>query len=155
MIHRFLLRLFHVTIWICCWRMNTLVTSQYQPRLSNITNIFSRRISQSDWNIQIKFNYNTVEGRTKIWQLKNLILTVWFNFQTYIIFSISLVSLIPLRSSGTDILYGCHLFLDVCIIYFIFLWLYNEFFIILYNILKFAELDCCHIISIYVPSTHA
>jgi hypothetical protein len=28
--------------------MNTLVTSQYQPRLSNITKIFSRRISQSD-----------------------------------------------------------------------------------------------------------
>jgi len=25
-------RLFHVTIWICRWRMNTLVTSQYQPR---------------------------------------------------------------------------------------------------------------------------
>jgi hypothetical protein len=34
------------------------------------------------------------------------------------------------------------------------MWLYNEFFIILYNI---AELDCCQIIilSIYVPSTHA
>ena len=27
-----------------------------------------------------------------------------------------------------------------------FLWLYNEFFIILYNILKIAELDCCQII---------
>ena len=38
-----------------------------------------------------------------------------------------------------------------------FLWLYNEFFIILYNILKISELDCCQIIifSIYVPSTHA
>ena len=38
-----------------------------------------------------------------------------------------------------------------------FLWLYNEFFTILYNILKIAELDCCQIIilSIYVPSTHA
>jgi hypothetical protein len=37
--------------------------------------------------------------------------------------------------------------LDVCIIYFI----------ILCNILKIAELDCCQIIilSIYVPSTHA
>ena len=42
-----------MTIWICRWRMNTLVTSQYQPRLSNITKIFSRRISQSHWNIQI------------------------------------------------------------------------------------------------------
>ena len=38
--------------------------------------------------------------------------TVWFNFQTYIIFSINLVTL---RSSGTDILYGCHLLLDVYI----------------------------------------
>jgi hypothetical protein len=38
-----------------------------------------------------------------------------------------------------------------------FLRLYNEFFIILDNILKIAELDCCQIIilSIYVPSTHA
>jgi hypothetical protein len=26
---------------------------------------------------------NPVEGRTKIWHLKNLILTLWFNFQTY------------------------------------------------------------------------
>jgi hypothetical protein len=42
-------------------------------------------------------------------------------------------------------------------IYIYILWLYNEFFIILYNILKTAELDCCQIIilSIYVPSTHA
>jgi hypothetical protein len=34
-----------------------------------------------------------------------------------------------------------------------FLWLYSEFFIILYNILKIDELDCCQIIilSIYVP----
>ena len=47
--------------------------------------------------------------------------TVWFNFQTYIIFSINLVSQVTLRSSGTDILYGCHLLrIDVCIIYFIF-----------------------------------
>ena len=45
--------------------------------------------------------------------------TVWFNFQTYIIFSINLVSLVTLRSSGTYIWYGCHLLIDVCIIYFI------------------------------------
>ena len=46
--------------------------------------------------------------------------------------------------------------LDVCIIYFISCD-YNDFFIILYNILNIAELDCCQIIilSIYVPSTHA
>jgi hypothetical protein len=46
--------------------------------------------------------------------------------------------------------------LEVCIIYFISCD-YKEFFIILYNILKLAELDCCQIIisSLYVPSTHA
>ena len=35
--------------------------------------------------------------------------------------------------------------------------MYIWFFIILYNILNIAELDCCQIIilSIYVPSTHA
>ena len=35
--------------------------------------------------------------------------------------------------------------------------MYNEFFIILYNILKIAELYCSQIVilSIYVPSTHA
>ena len=47
-----------MTIWICRWRMNMLVTSQYQPRLSSIAKIFSRRISQSDWWIQIKLNYS-------------------------------------------------------------------------------------------------
>jgi hypothetical protein len=38
-----------------------------------------------------------------------------------------------------------------------FLWLYNEFFINLYNILNIVELDCCQIIilSIFVPSIHA
>ena len=46
-----------MTIWICRWQMRTLVTSQYQPRLSSVTKIFSRPISQSDWNIQIKLNY--------------------------------------------------------------------------------------------------
>jgi hypothetical protein len=77
----------------------------------------------------------------KNWQLKDLILTVWFNFQTYIIFSINLVSQVILRSSGTEILYGCHLLGCLYnILYFLCLWLYNEFFIILYNILKIAEL---------------
>ena len=42
---------------MCRWRMNMLVTSQYQPRLSGIAKIFSRLISQSDWKIQIKLNY--------------------------------------------------------------------------------------------------
>ena len=64
---------------------------------------------------------NSVEGRTQILTtLKSNSNTVWFNFQTYIIFSINLVSFkVTLRSSGTYILYGCHLLLDVCIIYFI------------------------------------
>jgi len=37
MIPRFILMLFHGTI--CRWRMNMLVTSQQQPRLSCITNV--------------------------------------------------------------------------------------------------------------------
>jgi hypothetical protein len=80
--------------------------------------------------------------------------TVWFNFQTYILFSIDLVSQVSFRSSGTDILYGCHLLRCLYNILY-FLWLYNEFFIILCNILKnIAELDCCQIIilSIYYTS---
>ena len=82
--------------------------------------------------------------------------TAWLNFQTYIIFSINLVWQVTLRSSGTDILHGCHLLRCLYNILY-FLWLHDEFFIILYNILKIAELDCCQIIilSIYVPSTHA
>ena len=81
--------------------------------------------------------------------------TFWFNFQTYIIFSINLVSHVALRSSGTDILYGCHLLRCLYNILY-FLWLYDDFFIILYNILKIAELDCCQIIilSIYLPYLH-
>jgi hypothetical protein len=58
-----------VTIWICRWRMNTLVTSQYQPRLSSITKIFSRWISKSDWNIQIKLNYFSIRLSEPIWYL--------------------------------------------------------------------------------------
>ena len=58
--------------------------------------------------------------------------TVWFNFQTYIIFIINLVSQVTLRSSGTDILYGCHLLRCLYNILY-FLSLYNEFFIILYE----------------------
>ena len=70
--------------------------------------------------------------------------------------SINLVSQVTLISSGKDILYGCHLLRCLHNILY-FRWLYNDFFIILYNILKTAELDCCQIIilSIYVPFTHA
>ena len=82
--------------------------------------------------------------------------TVWFTFQTYIILSINLVSQVSLRSSGTDIVYGCHQLRCLYNILY-FLWLHNDFFIILYNILNIAELNCCQIIilSIYVPSTRA
>ena len=63
--------------------------------------------------------------------------TVWFNFQTYIIFSIlsnfeiQWDRYIVWLSLASRRLYN--------ILYF--LWLYNEFFIILYNILTIAELD--------------
>jgi hypothetical protein len=53
------------------------------------------------------------------------------------------------NSSETDILYGCHLLRCLYNILY-FLWLYNEFFIILYNILKIAELDCCKIIILSI-----
>ena len=67
----------------------------------------------------------------------------------YIMFSISLVSLITLRSSGTDILYGCHLLLDVCIYIYIRLKIKP-------NRVRIRYLSCQIIIlSIYVPSTHA
>ena len=78
--------------------------------------------------------------------------TVWFNFLTYIIFSINLVSQVTLRSCGTDIVWGCHL-LRYSYNILCFLWLYNEFFIILYNILKIAELDCCQIIILRILDT--
>ena len=55
------------------------------------------------------------EEQKKLTALKSNSNTVWFNFQMYIIFSINLVSLVTLRSSGTDILHGCHLLLDVYI----------------------------------------
>jgi hypothetical protein len=60
-----------ITIIACDYlslRMNMLVTSQYQPRLSSITKIFSRRIRQSDCSIQIKINYSRlvwVNGSSK------------------------------------------------------------------------------------------
>jgi hypothetical protein len=65
--------------------------------------------------------------------------TVWFKCpNVYIIFSIYLVSQVTLISSGTDIVWGCHLLrCSDNILYF--LWLYNELFIFLYNILK----NCC------------
>ena len=67
-------------IWICHWRMNTLVTPQYQPRLWSITKIFSRRISESDCSIQIKLNYLVAFSRTEQYQsLIKTILIIWYN----------------------------------------------------------------------------
>jgi hypothetical protein len=55
----------------------------------------------------------------------------------YIIFSINLVSQVTLRSSGTDILYGCHLLRCLYNILY-FLWLYNE---ILHYPIQYSK-DC-------------
>ena len=54
-----------------------------------------------------------------------------------------------MRSSGTDVVCGYHLLRCSYNIHY-FLWLYNEFFIILYNIIKITQLDCCHIKYIYI-----
>ena len=53
---------------------------------------------------------NPVEGKKKLTAQKTNSNAVWFNFQTYIIFSINILSQVTLGSSGTDILHGCHLF---------------------------------------------
>ena len=55
---KFFNRLYDIT-----WFGAVVVTSQYQPRLSSITKIFTRRISQSDYSIQIKLNYFNVDLR--------------------------------------------------------------------------------------------
>ena len=76
----------------------------------------------SEWCCSVTMVWVQIPSREEqnLTALKSNSNTVWFNFQTYIIFSINLVSFkVTLRSSGTDILYGCHLLLDVCIIYFI------------------------------------
>ena len=110
----------------------------------------------SEWGCSVSMVWDQIPSREEknLTALKSNSNTVWFNFQTYIIFSINLVSQVTLRSSGTDILYGCHLLRYLYTILY-FLWLYNEFFIILNNILKIAELDCCQIIilSIYPAMT--
>ena len=79
---------------------------------------------------------NPVEGKTTIGQLKYLILTVWFNCQTYILFSINLVSQVTLRSSGTDILYGCHLLRRLYVYIYILLHIKKQYteIIIIYDI---------------------
>jgi hypothetical protein len=62
------------------------------------------------WCFRFQYVYQWREFKSRRGKNKNLTTlksnsnTVWFNFQTYIIFSINLVSLVTLRSSGTDIL---------------------------------------------------
>ena len=106
------------------------------------------------------YMFKSHRGKNKnLTALKSNYNTVWFNFQTYVIFGSNIVSQVSLRCSGTDIVYGCHL-LRCFYNPLYFLSLYNDFFIILYNIFKIADLECCQIIilSIYVPyiraSTH-
>ena len=115
----------------------TLSLSIFQPREILIINTLKLN---KEWYTYINLEYMALDVRLSEWccsvsmvwvqipsreeqnltALKSNSNTVWFNFQTYIIFSINLVSFkVTLRSSGTDILYGCHLLLDVCIIYFI------------------------------------
>ena len=103
--------------------------------------------------------FKSRRGKNKnLTALKSNSNTVWFNFQTYIIFSMNLVSILSNFEIQWD-RYIVWLSLASRRLYNIlyFLWLYNEFFIMLFNILKITELDCCQIIilSIYVPSTHA
>ena len=81
------------------------------------------------------------EKNTNVTAQKSNYNTVWFNFQTYVIFGSNIVSKVTLRCSLTDIVYGCHL-LRCLYNPLYFLWLHNDFFIILYNILKNAGLDC-------------
>ena len=53
---------------------------------------------------------NPVEGRTKIGHPKDLILTLFdLIFRRIYMFSINLVFEVTLKSSGTDIVYGCQL----------------------------------------------
>ena len=127
--------------------------------ISNLNIEWSRAldVSLSKWCCSVSMVWVQIPSREE--QIYIYLILTLFGLifrRIYLIFSITLVSLVTLRSSGTDILYGCHLLRCLYNILYI-LWLYNEFFIILYNILKNAELDCCQIIilSIYVSSTHA
>ena len=58
-------------IYASCWNIN-IIPWDYNIKYIH-TYVYINGVSS-----------NPVEGRTKIWQLKDLILTVWFNFQTYI-----------------------------------------------------------------------
>jgi hypothetical protein len=81
-----------------------------------------------------------------------MLITIWRIEYHYVSLIVSIVNeLVSFHIYIYIYMYGCHLLLDVCIIYFI------SCDCILSNILKIAELDCCQIIilSIYVPSTHA
>ena len=85
------------------------------------------------------FEFKSRRGKnTNVTAQKSNSNTVWFKMQTSVIFSSNLVSQVTLRSSGTVIMYGCHLLRCLYNLLY-FLWLYNDFLIILYNILKITE----------------
>ena len=92
----------------------------------------------SEWCCSVSMVWVQIPSREEqnLTALKSNYNTVW-----YIIFSVNLVSFkVTLRSSETDILYGCHLLLDVCIIYFISCdCIMNSS--LSYTILKIAELE--------------
>jgi hypothetical protein len=102
---------------------HTIDTLQHQS-----LSLMSSALHHSATSAILKYSFNS----------RSVTLSLWFNFLTYIIFSINLVSQVALRSSGTGILYGCHLLRCLYNILY-FLLLYDDFFIIPYNILKIAN----------------
>ena len=121
-----------VSNWLCCWKLLVSVTpiTSWRYRLKTITSV-----------LKVMTNIITSITALPIDSLLNTRVNVDLHNCHYIYIYIYIREKVTLRLY--NILY--------------FLWLYNEFFIILYNILKIAELDCCQIIilSIYVPSTQA
>jgi hypothetical protein len=79
--------------------------------------------------------------------------TVWFNFQTYILFSINLVSFSNFEIHWDRYIVWLSLASRNWNNTLYFLWLHNAFFIILYIILTIAELDCCQIIILSILCT--
>jgi hypothetical protein len=105
-----------VTIWICRWRMNTLVTPLCQPRLSSIAKFSPRRISQSDWNIQIKLNYLHISMRRYVisyWHHYIQKQGYWHPYMKFVIRKMTV-----LKSKGTvpkkDAKHYCDLYLLNC-----------------------------------------
>ena len=117
-----LIHMSYVYPQICLTRKgNTTITEAHFQGVDMVEWSRALGVKLSEWCCSVSMVWVQIPAREEqnLTALKSNSNTVWFNFQTYILFSINLVSLVTLRSSGTDILYGCHLLLDVCIIYFI------------------------------------